>query len=88
MDHHHHNGPVFAANAAGAFWWFVDQLCRYGPSWSLVPPLLIAVASVIGATTNALNARQARRLEREKHEVEVRRGQKRILYLGSPEELN
>lgn len=69
MDHTHTR--LFAANAAGAGWWIIDSLCRYGPSWQLVPPLLLACASAIGAVKSYQDAAQARRHAEERHQIEL-----------------
>ncbi len=64
---------LFATSAAGSGWWFVDALYRHGPSWQLVPPLLLAVASLIGALNGFLNGRQARKHADELHRAEMAR---------------
>ena len=61
MHDHNPTTRIFAANAAGGVWWFGDQLLRNGPSWELVPPILLAVASLVGATRNYLDGRLQRR---------------------------
>lgn len=62
---------VFASSAIGGSWWLVEQAIRHGPSWSLVPPLLFATASLIGASSSYLNGRQARRHAEERHRAEL-----------------
>jgi len=62
---------VFAAQAAGAVWWTLDQLLRYGPRWELVPPLLMGAASLLGALKVWLDGAQARRHAEEKHQREM-----------------
>lgn len=42
-------------------WWALGELWRHGPSWSVVPPLLIACASVITATDRFLTNRRKER---------------------------
>jgi hypothetical protein len=58
---------LFATSAAGAVWWTVDVLYRLGPSWSVVPPILIGAASLIGAIGGYQNDRQKRRHAEERH---------------------
>jgi hypothetical protein len=71
----HHDIPpqtgLFATNALGSFWWVCDLLYRNGPSWSLLPPSLIGVASVVGAVRGFLNDRQARRHKEEEHRARM-----------------
>ena len=55
----------------GALWWAADQVVLYGPRWELVPPLLIAGTSFLGAVSAYLSGRQLRRHREERHRVEV-----------------
>ena len=56
-----HPTTLFATSAASAGAWLLDSLYRYGPSWSLVPPILLALASVLGAVRSYQDGAQARR---------------------------
>lgn len=80
MEHTTHHTQLFAANAAGAGWWVFDALYRYGPSWQLVPPILIGLASVMGAVRSYQDGAQARRHADEKHRAELDRAAKRRRY--------
>jgi hypothetical protein len=65
--HDHHQTSLFATSAAGCCWWLVDQLVQHGPSWQLIPPLLIGSASLLGAVRSTLDGAQARRHAEERH---------------------
>jgi hypothetical protein len=78
MDHTTHQTRLFAGNAAGAGWWLFDALYRYGPSWQLVPPILIALASVMGAVRSYQDGAQARRHAEEKHQEEIEQYRQRL----------
>lgn len=67
---------LFATNVGASVWWASDLFYRHGPSWEIVPPILIGGASLLGAMRGMLNDRQARRHKDELHKVEVekRRG--------------
>jgi hypothetical protein len=73
--HEHHDIPqqvgLFAASALGAVSWTIGEIARHGPSWNLVPPILIGVASVLGAVRGLLNDAQARRHKDERHRAEM-----------------
>lgn len=56
---------IFGTSAGGAIWWVMDELHRHGPSWSLVPPILLALASLVGAAHTFAEGRHRRRLEAE-----------------------
>lgn len=63
-----------AATAAGSgMWLFLESLTRYGPSWALVPPLLLAVASTLTAVSTLQKSRRedwmARQEERRREEL-------------------
>jgi hypothetical protein len=62
---------LFATNAAASSWWVVDLLCRHGPSWQIVPPTLIGLASFVGAIKSYQNDRQARRHAEDRHRLEL-----------------
>ena len=62
---------VFAANAGGATLQFLSELLRHGPSWELVPSLLMGLASVIGATKIWLDSAQQRRHAEEEHRAKL-----------------
>ncbi|HXS24433.1 MAG TPA: hypothetical protein VN719_09400 [Gemmatimonadales bacterium] len=69
MDHH---GRIHALTATGSVWWVIDQVYRYGPSWSVVPPLFLAIAGLVGAVNGYLNDRQARRHREEEHRLKLK----------------
>lgn len=71
MNEFHHQTGLFATSSLGSFWWVVDVLCRNGPSWSIVPPILIGTASLIGAIRSYQNDLQARRHAEERHRAEM-----------------
>lgn len=62
---------LFAANAAGSTWWVADAFWRYGPSWQLVPPIMLAIASLVGAVRTYQDGAQARRHAEERHRLEM-----------------
>jgi hypothetical protein len=62
-----HQTNLFATSALGSFWWVADVLYRHGPTWSVVPPILIGTASLIGAIRGYQNERQSRRHAEERH---------------------
>jgi hypothetical protein len=75
-----HDAPsqtgLFATNAAAAGWWVLDLLYRHGPSWELVPPILIGTASVIGAVKSWTDSAQQRRHREELHRLELEKRRK------------
>jgi hypothetical protein len=64
---------IFATNVAASAWWVGDLLYRHGPSWQLVPPILIGAASLVGAIRGYANDRQARKHRDELHQIELMR---------------
>lgn len=66
-----HQTGLFATSSLGSFWWVADVLYRHGPTWSVVPPILIGCASLIGAIRGYQNDRQARRHAEERHRAEM-----------------
>ena len=62
---------IFASNAAASAWWTGDLLYRHGPSWQLVPPILIGTASLLGALRGYANDRQMRKHRDELHRIEI-----------------
>lgn len=64
---------LFATNALASSWWVVDLLYRHGPSWQIMPPLLLGAASLLGAVKSYQNDRQARRHTEERHRLELER---------------
>jgi hypothetical protein len=68
---------LFASSALGAFWWIGDLLYRHGPSWSILPPTLIGIASVVGAARGYANDRQARQQRAANDEQERRHKEER-----------
>lgn len=57
----------FVASCVGSIWWAADQLARHGPRWELVPPTVLALASLLGALRSWSDGRQARRHAEELH---------------------
>lgn len=82
MSLQHVNGDqvLFGTTTGAGFWYFVRDVLAYGPSWSAVPPLLLALGGVIGAIRawrtereNWLDRDQERRHKEELHQVELGR---------------
>lgn len=71
MDHPHSYTRLFAASSVAAAWDVLDTLWRHGPSWQLVPPLLLGVATLIGAVKAYQDGAQARRHAEERHQLEL-----------------
>lgn len=71
MDAHMTNCRLFAAATGASVWQFINELAAHGPSWSLVPPIVLSVATVIGAVKNYLDGAQARRHADERHRAEM-----------------
>jgi hypothetical protein len=69
----HPQTTTFVGTATASAWWMVDALMRHGPGWQLMPPLLIGMASVIGATRGMLNDLAANRRADELHRIELAR---------------
>lgn len=67
------------AGAAGAtggltgFWMFLEQLSAHGPSWSAVPPLVMAATSGVLAYVSVRRASQEMRHREEAHRARMRR---------------
>jgi hypothetical protein len=74
MNDFQHQTGLFATSSLGSFWWVADVLYRHGPTWSVVPPVLIGTATLIGAIRGYLNDRQVRRHAEEKHRAEMAAG--------------
>lgn len=72
MNHDHQTG-IYGTVAFGSGWWIVDAVTRYGPSWQLVPPILLGVASLIASVSGWLDKRQARRHAELKFRAEMAR---------------
>jgi hypothetical protein len=62
---------IYATSAASSLWWLVDFLCRHGPSWEVMPPILVGAASLIGAIRTYLNDKQGRKHADERHRAEM-----------------
>lgn len=65
------NCRIFSAIAAGEVWQLVAAVLRNGPSWETVPPLLLAIAALIGAVRSYLDGAQARRFAEEEHRAKL-----------------
>jgi hypothetical protein len=62
---------LFASSSLGSFWWVADVLYRHGPTWSVVPPILIGLATLVGAVRGYQNDRQVRKHAEERHRAEM-----------------
>lgn len=62
---------LFAANTLASIWWAADILYRHGPSWSILPPILIGITGLIGALRSYQNDRQQRRHKEDIHRAEM-----------------
>lgn len=71
MEGHSTHFRLFATNVGGSVWWLLDALYRHGPSWQLVPPIVLAIASLVGAVRAYQDGAQARRHADEKHRAEL-----------------
>lgn len=69
----HPQTTTFATSAGASIWWLVDAIMRHGPGWQLVPPLLIGMTSLIGATRGLVNDLAANRRAYELHRTELAR---------------
>lgn len=69
----HAQTTTFVGTATASAWWMVDALMRHGPGWQLVPPLLVGMASLVGATRGLLNDVAANRRADERHRAELAR---------------
>lgn len=65
------NGRIFSVIAAGEVWQFLAAVLRNGPSWETVPPLLLAIAALIGAVRGYLDAAQVRRHAEDEHRAKL-----------------
>lgn len=71
MEPQTHSTQVHTATALGSVWWVLDALYRHGPSWQLVPPILIGFVGLIGASKGWLNDAQARRHAEDLHRARL-----------------
>ncbi len=71
MNHHRTTTGLFATMNVAALWDFMVELSRHGPSWELVPPLVLATAALIGAVRSYLDGAQARRIALEEHRAKL-----------------
>ena len=62
---------LFAANTLGSVWWMADILYRNGPSWAVLPPILIGATGLVGALRGYQNDRQSRRHKEEIHQSDM-----------------
>ncbi|AGA28394.1 hypothetical protein [Singulisphaera acidiphila] len=69
----HAQTGIFATNVAASGWWVCNAFYQHGPSWQMVPPILIGAASFVGALRGYANDRQARQHKDELHRLEVER---------------
>lgn len=70
-----HQNPMttrlFSVICVGEVWQLAAELLRHGPSWESVPPLLLALAALIGAVRNYLDGAQARRHAEDEHRAKL-----------------
>lgn len=88
MQHHLATCRIFAAIAAGELIQLATALLRHGPSWETVPPLLLALAALIGAMRNYLDGAQARRIALDEHRMKLGCCRKLFDGAGGIERLN
>jgi hypothetical protein len=71
--HHDASGQfgIYATSTVGSLWWAIDFLYRHGPSWEVMPPILVGAASLIGAVRAYLNDKQGRKHADERHRAEM-----------------
>jgi hypothetical protein len=50
---------------------FVGALLRHGPSWELVPSLVLSLAALVGALRSFLDGAQSRRFAADEHRLKV-----------------
>lgn len=72
-NHSHGQFSLFATSSGASVFWIFDQLWRNGPSWSLVPAIVVAVTGLVGALNAAANDRHKRRVERLQLEARLNR---------------
>jgi len=70
MHDHQINTHLFGWISFGSLWSALVQFRALGPSWSVVPPLLVGLAGFVGAVNAALNDRHRRACERADRELE------------------
>lgn len=68
-----HNTGLFSTIASAGVWDVFAVLYQHGPSWELVPPLLIAVAGLVGAVNSFRESEHRRHMERARQAVEQAR---------------
>lgn len=85
IRHLHGDATVYATTSLASVWWTALQWLTAGWNWSLMPPLLLAIAAMIGAIrawrTDAETWRdraQERRHRDERHALELERLRKTI----------
>lgn len=66
------NGRLHFLTAITSIGWTIDHLRQYAPSWSLVPPLLIALTGLIGALNSYRTGMQDRRHKEELHRLQLK----------------
>lgn len=66
------NGRVHVLTLVASIGWTVDHLRQYAPSWSLVPPILIALTGLIGAINSYRSGMQERRHAEELHRLRLK----------------
>ena len=79
---------LFAATSAaagGGISWLLSTLYENGPSWSMVPALMFAFASVVGAIVAGLKAQQEYRHKNDWHQLKIETERKRLLAALSAE---
>ncbi len=71
--HHETNAGLFGTMSIGSFISFFQGLYAYGPSWAVLPPLIVGLAGLVGAV-NALREGEHRRdMERRRFDAERER---------------
>ena len=69
---------VHGSTAGGALWWIIDQLVKHGPSWSLVPPILMGSAACVGAYWSGKRSAQELRHQEDIHILNLEAERRRL----------
>ena len=67
----HTDVKFHAASISASIWLFGQELLRHGPTWDLLPSILLASSTFVIAVRGYLDAAQARRHREEKHRAEI-----------------
>ena len=72
-DANYHAGQLATSGvtASAGVTWLWQQWATYGPSWALIPPLLLSMSSVVGAVWSARKMAQDLRHREEVHQVRL-----------------